>query len=350
MKRTAEELTTFLGGQLNGNGDESIESVAELDAAGPGDLTYVESRLVDRMSSSRASCVLITKNDFVASDFLGKTAIVVANPKASFVRAAEWIVPRTSPVPGVHPTAILGNNVQLDDAVHIGAYTVIGDDVTVGTRSAIYPGCYIGRNCRIGSECTIHANVVLYDGVEIGDRVTLHAGVIIGSDGFGYVRDGDEYIKFPQLGRLTIQDDVEIGANSTVDRGSLGTTIIEQGTKLDNLVHVAHNVRIGSRTVIAAQTGVSGSCDIGDDAVIAGQVGVADHVRIDSGAIVGAQCGIPSRKRIRAGKVFWGTPARPLEQIKVQQAYIARLPKMAEELVRLRGLIDEIIGKQDETD
>ena len=350
MKRTAGELAAFLGGQLSGNSDVSVESVAELDAAGPGDLTYAESRFVDRVASTGASCVLISQNDLPDGGFDQTTTIIVANPKAAFARAAEWMVPRTRRAPGVHPTAVIGENVQLDDAVHVGAYTVINDDVRVGAQSSIYPGCYIGRNCIIGSESTIHANVVLYDGVEIGDRVTLHAGVVLGSDGFGYVRDGDEYIKFPQAGRLSIQDDVEIGANSTIDRGSLGATVIERGTKLDNLVHVAHNVRIGSRTVIAAQTGVSGSCDIGDDAVIAGQVGVADHVRIDSGAIVGAQCGIPSRKRVRAGKVFWGTPARPLDQIKIQQAHIARLPKMAEELKRLRRLVDQIIGEQDETD
>ena len=349
MKRTAEELAAFLGGQLNGNAGESLESVADLRAAGPGDLTYAESRFVDRVASSRASCVLIARNDYAESNFGGKTIIVVANPKASFARAAEWLAPRTGPSPGVHPTAVLGGNVQLDEAVHVGAHAVISGDVTVGARSSIYPGCYIGRNCRIGSDCTIHANAVLYDGVEVGDRVTLHAGVVVGSDGFGYVRDGGEYLKFPQLGRLSIQDDVEIGANTTVDRGALGATVIERGTKLDNLVHVGHNVRIGSRTVIAAQTGISGSCDIGDDAVIAGQVGIADHVRIDSGAIVGAQCGIPSGKRIRAGKVFWGTPGRPLDQIKIQQAYIARLPKMADELARLRGLVDRIVGEQDET-
>jgi UDP-3-O-[3-hydroxymyristoyl] glucosamine N-acyltransferase len=350
MNRTAEELATFLGGRFIGNPGELVESVAELDSAGPGDLTYAEPRFIDRVGASGASCVLVSETDLADGDLNGKTLIVVSNPKAAFARAAEWIEPTPRPDPGVHPTAIIGRDVMLGDGVYVGAYVVIEDDVVVGADTSIYPGCYIASGCRIGSECVIHANSVFYSGVEIGDRVTIHAGGVVGSDGFGYVRDGDEYLKFPQRGRLLIQDDVEIGANSTVDRGSLGTTTIESGTKLDNLVHVAHNVRIGSRTVIAAQTGISGSCDIGDDAVIAGQVGIADHVRIDSGAIVGAQCGIPSGKRIRAGKVFWGTPARPLEQIKIQHAHISRLPKMAAELARLRGLVDQIIGEQDKSD
>jgi UDP-3-O-[3-hydroxymyristoyl] glucosamine N-acyltransferase len=345
MKRTAGELAQFLGGVVDGVSGESIEGVAELDSAGHGDLSYAEPRYLDRVDASQASCVLVSEGEFP-----GTTTIQVSNPKAAFARAANWLIPPVRPKPGVHPTAVVSEGVQLGERVHVGAHAVIEDDVVIGNDTVVYPGCHIASQCRIGEGCTIRTNVVLYPGVEIGNRVVLHAGVVVGSDGFGYVRDADEYVQFPQLGRIRIEDEVEIGANSAVDRGSLGSTLIGRGTKLDNLVHVAHNVRIGARTVIAAQTGVSGSCDIGDDAVIAGQVGIADHVRIDSGAVVGAQCGIPSGKRIRAGRVFWGTPARPLDDIKIQQAHISRLPKMAAELARLKQLVEQLAGEKKETD
>ena len=345
MKRTAMELAAFLGAEMSGAPDVSIESVAELDTAGPGDLSYAEPRYSDRVAASGAACVLVA-----GGAFAGKATIAVPNPKAAFARAAAWLMPSVRPKPGVHPRACIGDGVRLGEGVHIGAHAVLDEDVIVGDHTAIHPGCHIASGCRIGEGCTIRANVVLYSGVEIGNRVVLNAGVVVGSDGFGYVRDGDEYVQFPQFGQIRIEDDVEIGANSTIDRGSLGSTVIERGTKLDNLVHVAHNVRIGSRTVIAAQTGVSGSCDIGDDAVIAGQVGIADHVRIDSGGIVGAQCGIPSGKRIRAGRVFWGTPARPLDDIKIQQAYISRLPRMAREFERLKKTVEELSERPKERD
>lgn len=343
MKRTAGELAALLGGALDGEPGEPIDNVAELDTAGPGDLSYAETRYADRVPASRASCVLVSEGVFP-----DKTTITVRNPKAAFARAAGWLMPGVGPEPGVDPTAVVRAGVRLGSGVHIGAHAVVDADVVIGNGTAVYPGCHIAGGCRIGENCTIRSNVVLYPGVRIGDRVVLHAGVVVGSDGFGYVRDGEEYVQFPQLGEVRIEDDVEIGANSTIDRGSLASTRIERGTKLDNLVHVAHNVRIGKRTVIAAQTGVSGSCDIGDDAVIAGQVGVADHVRIDAGGVVGAQCGIPSGKRIRAGRVFWGTPARPLDDIKIQQAHISRLPKMAGELARLKGLVEQLIDQRDE--
>jgi UDP-3-O-[3-hydroxymyristoyl] glucosamine N-acyltransferase len=224
----------------------------------------------------------------------------------------------------------------------VGPHAVLDDGVSIGDNTVVHSGCHLARGSAVGSDSLLFANVVVYSNVTVGNRVVVHAGAVLGADGFGYVRDTDRYISFPQRGSLEIEDDVEIGANATIDRGSLGRTVIGNGTKIDNLVHIAHNVSVGANTVIAAQTGVSGSCRIGDDVVIAGQVGVADHVRIDSQSVVGAQCGIPSGKRIRAGKVFWGTPARPLEDIKIQQAHIARLPRMAEELADLRKVIERL--------
>ena len=339
MKRTAGELAEFLGGRLAGSSLEPIENVADLESAGKGDLSYAETRYQDRVVTSQASCVLVSEGEFPP-----KTTIVVKNPKVAFVRAAGWLSPQGRPTPGNHPTAVIGADVRLGDGVAVGARAVIEDGSRIGPFSLVGPGCYIGRDCRIGAECVIHANVVIYPGAEIGNRVILHAGVVIGSDGFGYVRDGDTLLKFPQVGKLTIEDDVEIGANTTIDRGSLGRTLIERGTKLDNLCHIGHNVRIGPRTVIAAQTGVSGSCSIGADSMIGGQVGMGEGARVDDGSIIGGQSGILNGKRARAGEVLWGTPARPLKDMKRQQAYVARLPKMAKELERLREDVRRLQG------
>lgn len=342
MKRTAREVADFLGSKVSGDPETLIEGVASLGDADVGDLSYAESRYLDRVTASRAACVLVPEGDFGS-----RVTIPVANPKAAFARAAYWLLPERRPIPGVHPTAIVGVNVVLGDGVTVGPWCVIEDGVEIGDLTTLQAGCYVGSNCLIGVQCRLYANVVLYSGSSLGDRVTVHAGAVIGSDGFGYVREGDEYLKFPQMGQLIIKNDVEIGAGTCIDRGSLGSTVIENGTKLDNLCHVAHNVTVGQRAVIAAQTGISGSCTIGEDVVLAGQVGVADHVRIDSGALVGAQCGIPSGKRIRAGQTFWGTPARPLKDIKVQQAYISRLPKLAKELERLRKEVEQLRAELD---
>ncbi len=337
MKRTAGELAEFLGGRLEGSPRESIENVADLDRSVEGDLSYAEPRYADRVPASQASCVLVSEGEFPT-----KTTIRVENPKVAFVRAAAWLLPPVRARKGVHATAVIGEDVKLADGVTVGAHAVIEDGVRIGTSTVVFPGCYIAAGCQVGSECVIHANVVIYKRSEIGNRVILHAGVVIGSDGFGYVRDGDTLLKFPQRGDLVIEDDVEIGANTTIDRGSLGRTVIEKGTKLDNLCHIGHNVRIGGRTVIAAQTGVSGSCSIGADSMIGGQVGVGEGAQIDDGSVIGGQSGVLNGKRARAGTVLWGTPARPLKDIKLQQAYVARLPKLAKQIKQLREEVQQL--------
>jgi len=202
--------------------------------------------------------------------------------------------------------------------------------VQIGDNTRIGAGCVMGANVVIGRDCELYPNVTVYSGVRIGDRVVVHAGAVLGSDGFGYVRDEKtgRYEKFPQIGRLEIEDDVEIGANATIDRGALDVTRIGRGTKIDNLVHVGHNVQVGEDVVIAAQTGLSGSAVVKNNVVIGGQAGIADHVRIEEGAILGAQSGIPSKKIIRGkGVVFWGTPARPIREYLKQLAVLARLAK-----------------------
>ena len=223
---------------------------------------------------------------------------------------------------------------RIASSASIGTHVVIESGTHIGKRTSIGAGSFIAQGVRIGEDCDIRSNVSIYAGTTLGNRVLVHAGAVLGSDGFGFVRDREtgRYTKFPQIGRLEIGDDVEIGANSTVDRGALDVTVIARGTKLDNLVHIGHNAYIGEDVVIAAQTGVSGSAVIEDAVVVAGQVGIADHVRIEKGAVLGAQSGVPTGKVIRGpGVVFWGTPARPLKEYLRELAVLARLAKRRKE-------------------
>ena len=240
-------------------------------------------------------------------------------------------MPNGKRAPEIHHTALIAANADIALEVFIGAFVCIGENSSVGSGTQIRAGAKIGDNVTVGSDCVIHPNVFLEDGVTIGSGVILHAGVVIGADGFGYVRGEMGYHKFPQIGTVTIEDDVELGANTCVDRGALGRTRIGRGTKIDNMVHVGHNCNIGERVVIAAQTGISGSVIIEDDCVIGGQVGFGDHIHVQSGAIIGSKAGILPGKIVRPG-VWWGIPIQPLEEYKRLNAHIRRLPHVRQEL------------------
>jgi UDP-3-O-[3-hydroxymyristoyl] glucosamine N-acyltransferase len=329
MAKRAGELAAFLGGELVGEAGVEVRGVASLAGARPGDVVYVESdKLLPEAVASPASVVLVGSGAFLR----GKTLIRVAHPKLAFARAAEWLQPESPLVTGVHPTAVIHPTARLGEGVAVGAYAVIEEHAQVGTGSQIGAGCYLGANVELGEQCVLFPHITLYRNVRVGSHVRIHSGAVIGSDGFGYVRDAGRYHKFPQRGTVLIEDDVEIGANTTIDRGALDETVIGSGTKLDNLVHIAHNVRLGRDCVVAAQTGISGSCVIGDRVSIAGQVGLGDHVRIEDDAVLGGQCGVLPGKNVRRGLVVWGTPARPLVEFKRTYPYVARLPELAERL------------------
>jgi UDP-3-O-[3-hydroxymyristoyl] glucosamine N-acyltransferase len=272
----------------------------------------------------------------------GKTILEIKEPKLGFAKAAAWILAKPAPAGGLHPTAIVSPRARIGRDVFVGPYVVIEEDVEIGAGSIVEAFCYVGQGARIGDRCRLHPRVTLYPGARLGHRVEIHAGSVIGGDGFGYVFGEGRYWKFPQIGSVQIGDDVEIGCNTTIDRGSLNATEIGEGVKIDNLVQVAHNVRIGEHSVIAAQAGISGSSTIGTRVVIGGQVGIADHCTLEDEATAGAQCGIPTGKTIRHGQTVWGTPARPIERFKEQYAYFARLPELAE---RVRKLEQEKAGK-----
>ncbi len=335
------DIAAHVGGRAAGQ-DVEVGGIASIESAGERDLVFVESEkhLASAMAS-RAAAVIAgefasrlttpgTPGGAEAPIAAKKSLLIAKQPRLAFAKAAELLCPAKRPPPGIDAMAVVHESARLGRAVAVGPHAVVSEDVLIGDRSSIGAGAFVGAGVRIGANCDIKSGVSIYSGTTLGDRVIVHAGAVLGSDGFGFVRDeqSGRYTKFPQVGRLEIGDDVEIGANSTLDRGALDATVIGRGAKLDNLVHVGHNVRIGQDVVIAAQTGISGSAVIEDGAVIAGQVGIADHVTIESGAILGAQCGVPSGKIIRGkGILFWGTPARPIRQYLKELAVLARLAK-----------------------
>jgi UDP-3-O-[3-hydroxymyristoyl] glucosamine N-acyltransferase len=324
---TAREIAAMLGGELSGEGERRVAGVAGLDAAGPDDLAYAEgARALAEAARSRAGCLLIPEGARLA----GRTTIAVKRPKLALIRVAEALYPVAPVIPGIHPTAVVAPDAEVAASASVGPGVVIASRARVGAETSLGAGVVLGEGVEVGSRCRLHPRVTVYPGARLGDRVTLHAGVVIGSDGFGYVLDEGRHRKFPQLGTVVIENDVEIGANSTVDRGSLGTTRIGEGTKIDNLVQIAHNVKIGKHCILAAQTGVSGSVEIGDYVVIAGQVGIGERARIEDHAVIGGQAGILPGKVVRAGSVLWGTPARPLAVFKRMHAAWARLPEWIE--------------------
>lgn len=332
MTSTAGELANYLRAKLVGDASVPIAGVANPESAGAADLIYVESpKHAERATKSAARCAIAPQGIALP----GKTVIETSEPKLAFAKAAAWLLPKSAMPPGAHPTAVVAPSAQVSENASIGAYVVIEDDAQVGANSVIEPFCFVGQGAHVGENCLLHPRVTLYAGARLGNRVELHAGATIGSDGFGYVFGEGRHWKFPQIGGTEIGDDVEIGAGTTIDRGSLDSTVIGDGVKIDNLVHIAHNVKIGARTLVLAQAGISGSCTIGSDAIVGGQVGMGDHVTLEDGARVASGAGILTGKVIRAGHTMWGTPARPLEKFKEQYAWISRLPEMGERLRRL---------------
>jgi UDP-3-O-[3-hydroxymyristoyl] glucosamine N-acyltransferase len=328
MKTTLRDLAEKLNCRLLGDGNIAVTTVSSLQSTGAECLVFVDDpKHLDAALASSAAAVIA--GEFAAKASASKPLLIAAQPRLSFARAAKLLGAATAQGRGIHPSAIVAAS-TIGGNVDIAAGAIVSKQVTIGEGTTIGAACVIGDGVEIGAQCRIDANVTIYSGTVLGNRVVVQAGAVLGSEGFGYVRDeqSGHYEQFPQVGRLVIEDDVEIGANSTVDRGALDETRIRRGTKIDNLVHVGHNVQIGEDVVIAAQTGLSGSAVVEDNVIIGGQVGIADHVRIEEGAILGAQSGIPTKKVIRGkGVVFWGTPARPIREYLKELAFLARSAK-----------------------
>jgi UDP-3-O-[3-hydroxymyristoyl] glucosamine N-acyltransferase len=324
----------LLGGKLvQGEPDTPVTGVNSTLEAGPEHLVFAqdEASATDALSSSAGAVVL--RPGLVKSYPPGKAVVETPQPRLWFSGAARVLRP-VSPPKGIKPAAVVAASASFGERVSVWPCAVIEEEAVIGTGSQIEAGAVIGRGVRIGADCHIYPRAVIYPGTTLGDRVVVHAGAVLGSDGFGYVRDSTTgtYTQFPQQGTLVVEDDVEIGANSTIDRGALEETRIRRGTKIDNLVHIGHNCDIGEDVILVALTGISGSSSVGKGAVIAGQVGIGDHAHVGEGVILGGQAGVLSGKTVtneglKPGTVLWGTPARPLKQVLREIAVLARLAK-----------------------
>jgi UDP-3-O-[3-hydroxymyristoyl] glucosamine N-acyltransferase len=334
MSYTIAKLARLLGLPYQGEGNHEICKVSSWDIADSFSLIFLEkfSKGESLPAASPAGCI-IAPSGLVSPDW---NAILSEKPKMDFARAAGLLHPPPQSTGLHHCSAIIAPDAALGVNVEIGPYVTIGPGARIDDNCILHAGVAIGECCVLGKQCILYPRVVLYRGAVLKNRVILHAGVVVGSDGFGYVFDGQKQVKFPQVGEVIIEDDVEIGANTTVDRGSLGVTRIGRGAKIDNLVQIAHNVKIGEHVVIAAQTGISGSTVIEEYAVIGGQVGFGDHARVEKGAIIGSKAGVLPGKIVRGGEVYWGVPVRPLKEYKVLNALFGKLPEMKADIEALK--------------
>lgn len=334
---TVSILAQRLEGEVLGDGSATITGVAPADHARAGDLTFAEkTSYLEAAEKSLASAVLVPQGFEPAS----KTLIRVRDPRVAMAKILPLFFPEETYPAGVDSSAVIDSSAAVHPTAHIGPHCVIGADVIIGERSVLMGGNHIGRGTRLGSDVRLHPNAVIYSGTQIGDRVRIHSGTTIGADGYGYVFDQGRHLKIPQVGNVIIHDDVEIGSNASIDRGALGPTVIGQGTKIDNLVHVAHNVVMGRHCLIMGQVGFAGSTHLGDYVVIASQSGIAGHLKLGAQAVIGAKSGV--MRDIPAGETVLGYPAAPDKQAKRQWIAMGQLP---DALRRLKAVEKQLTVK-----
>lgn len=335
-----KEVADLIGGIVKGDELMEITGARGIESAGKGQITYLaKARQVEKLLPCKASAVIVEKE--IATD---KAQIIVGNPALGFARLLDRFYPDSRLAPRIDPKAVVGENVRLGRNVTLSAFVSLADNVSIGDDTVLYPGVVVGEGSSIGRHCTLYPNVVLYHGTVVGDHVTLHAGVVIGADGFGYVPDekGCHY-KIKQIGRVVIEDHVEIGANSCIDRASMGDTLIKKGTKIDNMVQIAHNCTIGEHNIIVAQAGIAGSCTFGHHVVIGGQVGIADHVNIGDNVGLLSQSGV--FRDIESDSVYGGSPAVPQKEYARQVSCTQKMPDLAKKIKDLESRLAAIEKK-----
>lgn len=331
-----KDFSEKVQGSILGDPDAEITGVAGIQDAGEGDITFLASRQFNKyLTGSRAACVIVRE----PVEGLSIPQLLVANPYYAFAIALEHFYPKAAKQPGISTLASLAGSVKLGKDVTVMPFACISDKVSIGDNTVVHPGVFVGDNTRLGADCVIHANVVIRENVQVGDRVVIHAGTVVGSDGFGYVFEKGRHYKIPQVGGVIIGDDVEIGSNVSIDRANLGNTIIGKGTKIDNLVQIAHNVTIGDNSLIIAQVGIGGSTEIGSFVTLAGQVGVADHTTIESGTMAGAQSGLMGH--VKKG-TYSGTFALPHRDWLRSQSVFAQLPALQKKIKELEDRIQNL--------
>lgn len=330
MSFTAAEIAKRLGGEVSGDGSVTLTGFAPADGAEAGDLTFAENENYFARAEASAATAILVEGKFTSAK---KALIRVANARVAFAKVLPLFFPEKTYAAGIHPTAIVAASAKVDPTAHVGPYCVIGENVRIGARSVLQGCDWIGENSRLADEVNLFPNVTVYPNTQIGNRVRVHAGTVIGSDGFGYALDNGVHRKIPQIGHVVIGDDVEIGANVTIDRGALGPTTIGKGTKIDNLVQIAHNVSIGEHCLVVAQVGIAGSTQVGNYTTLAGQVGLAGHLKIGDQVVVAAQSGV--MRDIPDGQKVFGYPAVPDREAKRQIVALQQLPDLLRRVAEL---------------
>ena len=333
---TVRELADAVGGTVHGPGDVLITGAASVSEAAPGDIVLAENAGYLAAAEKSAASAVVARDGVCGA----KPVIRVADARAAFAEILRRLAPEVrQPPPGIDPTCRVGERLTLGSGAAVGYGCWIGDDVAIGEGSIVHPFVYLGDGVRIGARSVVHPHVVIYPGCELGSQVTVHAGTVIGSDGFGYLSVGGKLCKVPQIGKVIVEDDVEIGACVTIDRAKTGATRIGRGTKIDNLVQIAHNVKIGEGCIVVAQAGLSGSVELGRGVTVAGQAGVKDHVRIGDGTVIAAQAGVFGDL---AGGTYSGYPARPHKESLRAQAAVLRLPEMQKAVQKLQKEVERL--------
>jgi UDP-3-O-[3-hydroxymyristoyl] glucosamine N-acyltransferase len=339
MRFTAAEIAQRLQGQVIGDSATLITGFAPADRAQPGDLTFAENELYFARAEQSPAVAILVDKDYKSEN---KALIKVANARVGFAKVLAIFFPEPAFAAGIHPTAVVAASAQVDPTAHVGPYCVIGEHARIGARAVLQGHDFVAADCVLGEEARLFPGVTLYPRTQLGQRVRLHAGVVIGADGFGYVFDEGIHRKIPQIGWVVIHDDVEIGANVTIDRGALGPTIIGRGTKIDNLVQVGHNVVVGEHCLLVAQVGIAGSTRLGNYVTLAGQVGVAGHLKLGHHVTVAAQSGVMNS--IPDGQKWFGAPARPSQQMKRQFVALEHLPQLLRRIAELERRLAALEG------
>lgn len=337
MEKTLKELSELVGGEVVGDGNILIKGVAPLESAVEGDITFItSSKYAEQVKTTAASAVIVPPEIAVE----GKNLIVCKNPQLAFAKVLTFFTSRHYRAKGIDKRAFIGRNPKLGKDVTVYPFAYIGDNAEIGDRTVVHPGAHIGNGCRLGEDVIIYPNATIMDGCIIGNRVIIHPGAVIGSDGFGFARDGKKHYKIPQVGIVRIDDDVEIGANTTIDRASFGNTWIKRGTKIDNLVQVAHNDVIGEDCILVGQSGLAGSSKLGSNVILGGQVGVGDHITIGNNVMVGAKTGVSSD--IPDNQVMSGYPNMPHREWLKASLTFPHLPEMRKSINELKKKVAEL--------
>lgn len=339
MELRADEIARHLEGEVIGDPELLLQGFAPADKSRPGDLTFAENATYFARANQSSASAIVVDHDYGPS---AKTLIRVSSARVAFARILPLFHPEPAYPPGIHPSCVIAPTAIIDSSASIGPHCVVADEVQIGPGCVLHGGNHVGPGCVLGADCQLFPRVVLYSRTQIGDRVRIHAGTVVGSDGFGYVLDQGHHRKVPQVGQVVVQDDVEIGANVTIDRGALGSTIIGRGTKIDNLVQIAHNVTVGEHCLIIAQVGIAGSTKLGNYVTLGGQVGLAGHLKIGHRAVVAAQSGV--MHDIPDGEKWFGYPAQPDRKTKRQVLAIQQLPELLRRVAGLERRVQTLAG------